>query len=49
MKLVKNDTVAFETNLARFLLVYRSTQNTTTGESPAELVYSIGQFEPDSA
>ena len=39
MKAAKNDTGSFETKLARFLLVYRSTPNTTIGESPAELLF----------
>ena len=39
MKAAKNDIGSFETKLARFLLVYRSTPNTTIGESPAELLF----------
>ena len=39
MKAVKNDTSSFETKLARVLLVYCGTPNTTTGESPAELLF----------
>ena len=39
MKAAKNDSGSFETKLARFLLVYRSTPNTTTGESPTELLF----------
>ena len=39
MKAAKNDTGSLESKLARFLLVYRSTTNTTTGESPAELLF----------
>ena len=39
MKAAKNDTGSFETKLARFLLVYRSTLNTITGKSPAELPF----------
>ena len=39
MKAAKNDSGSFETKLARFLLVYRSSPNTTTGESPAELLF----------
>ena len=39
MKAAKNDSGSFETRLARFLLVYRSTPNTTTGESLAELLF----------
>ena len=39
IKAAKNDNGSFETKLARFLLVYRSTPNTTTGESPAQLLF----------
>ena len=39
IKAAKNDTGSFETKLARFLLVYRSTPTTTTAESPAELLF----------
>ena len=39
MRAAKGDSGTFETKLARFLLVYRSTPNTTTGESPAELLF----------
>ena len=39
MKAAKNDTGSLESKLARFLLVSRSTPNTTTGESPAELLF----------
>ena len=39
MKAAKNDSGSFDTKLTRFLIVYRSTPNTTTGESPAELLF----------
>ena len=39
MKAAKNDKGSMETKLARFLIVYRSTPNTTTGESPAGLLF----------
>ena len=39
MKAAKNDSVSFDTKLARFLIMYRSTPNTTTGESPAGLLF----------
>ena len=39
MRAAKGDSGTIETKLARFLLVYRSTPNTTTGESPAELLF----------
>ena len=39
MRAAKNDNGTFETKLARFLLVYRSTPNTTTGESPSQLLF----------
>ena len=39
MKVAKNNTGLLESKLARFLLVYRSTPNTTTGESPAESLF----------
>ena len=39
MKAAKNDTGLLESKLARFLLVYSSIPNTTTGESPAELFF----------
>ena len=39
MKAVKNNIDSFESKLARFSLVYCSTPNTTTGESPAELLF----------
>jgi len=35
----KNETGSLDTKLARLLIVYRSTPNTTTGESPAELLF----------
>ena len=38
MKAAKSDEGTLETKLARFLLMYRSTLNTTTGVSPAELL-----------
>ena len=38
MKAAKNDTSSLDTKLARFLIVYHSTPNTVTGESPAELL-----------
>ena len=39
MKAAKNDSVSFDTKLARFLIMYCSTSNTTTGESPAGLLF----------
>ena len=39
MKAAKCDEGTLETKLARFLLVYRSTPNITTGQSPAELLF----------
>ena len=39
MRVAKNDSGIFATKLARFLLVYRSTMNTTTGESPSHLLF----------
>ena len=39
MRAAKGDSGTFKTRLARFLLVYRSTPNTTTGELPAELLF----------
>ena len=39
MKGAKNDTGSLESKLTRFLLVYRSILNTTTGESPAKLLF----------
>ena len=39
MRAAKNDSGTFETKLARFLLVYCSTPNTTTGESPSQLLF----------
>ena len=39
IKAGKNDTDSLESKLTRFLLVYHSTLNTTTGESPAELLF----------
>ena len=39
MKVAKYDSGTFETKLARFLLMYRNTPNSTTGRSPAELLF----------
>lgn len=39
MRAAKDDSGTFETKLAKFLLVYCSTPNTTIGESPAELLF----------
>ena len=39
MRAAKNDGGTFETKLAGFLLVHCSTLNTTTGESPSELLF----------
>ena len=40
MKAAKNDAGLFKSKLARFLLIYHSTINTTTGESSAELFFN---------
>ena len=39
MKAAKKNIGSFKTKLVRFLLVYRSTPNTTSGESPVELLF----------
>ena len=39
MKAAKYDSGTIETKLARFLLAYRNTPNSTTGQSPAELLF----------
>ena len=39
MKAAKYDSGAFETKLARFLLMYRNTPNSTTAQSPAQLLF----------
>ena len=39
IRAARNDSGTLETKLAKFLLVYRSTLNTTTGESPCELLF----------
>ena len=39
IRATRNDSGTLETKLARFLLVYRSTPNTTTRESPCKLLF----------
>ena len=39
MKAAKYDSGTIETKLARFLLAYRNTPSSTTGQSPAELLF----------
>ena len=39
MKAAKYDSGTFETKLARFLLMYRNTPNSTTAQSPAQLLF----------
>ena len=39
MKAAKYDSGTFETKLARFLLMCRNTPNSTTAQSPAQLLF----------
>ena len=39
IKAAKHDLGTFETKLARFLLMYRNAPNSTTAQSPAELLF----------